>query len=178
MSKLDKLTDVLQQQVVNYLDTLNYEDIARLGIYFGTDVYEGKTPNEVQQKFIDKFIGVKAFAKFIEEYITTERIFVSSKGTRDLILELTSYITFYATRKLLLSDMDNQLRQSNQRLLHANVNAVLGNVILEKSIEITLHDKKVKATDVLVELVDKLNGLGFSDDELQPLLKKTIKLFK
>jgi hypothetical protein len=178
MNKLDKLTNSLQVQVVDYLDTLCYEDVARLGIYLGTELQEGKTPNEVQQKFIDRFIGRKPFEKYIEEYITSQRTFVSSKGTRDLITEITSYITFYGTRKLLIADLETKKAQSDNRLLHARVNMVLGNVILEKSIYILRNNKEVKATDVLIDLVGKLNELGFSDDVLQEMLIKTIKLFK
>jgi hypothetical protein len=178
MNKLDKLTNSLQVQVVDYLNTLSHEDVARLGIYLGTELQEGKTPNEVQQKFIDKFIGRKPFDKYVEEYITSQHTFVSSKGTRDLISEITSYITFYATRKLIIADLVAKKAQSDNRLLVAKVNSALGNVILDKANDILLHNKEVNATDVLTELVDKLNELGFSNDGLQPLLKKTIKKFK
>ena len=96
MNKLDKLTNALQDKVVSYLDTLNHDDVARLGIYLGSEVFNGVEPNEVQKAFIDKFIGQRQFDKFIEEFVTTQPIFVSSKPTRSLIVELTGYVLRYS----------------------------------------------------------------------------------
>lgn len=178
MGKLDKLSNVLQDQVVTYLDTLNHDDVARLGIYLGSDVFNGVEPNEVQKAFVDKFIGVNAFTRFIEEFVTSKKLFVSSKQTSYLINELTSYVTYYATRKLLESEKQHQHQQSLERLLNANVNSVLGETILSKSVEMYKENKVIKATDVLTELVEGLHELGFGNEELKRLCLSSIKNFK
>ena len=178
MNKLDKLTNALQDKVVTYLDTLNHDDVARLGIYLGSEVFNGVEPNEVQKAFIDKFIGQRQFDKFIEEFVTTHPIFVSSKPTRSLIVELTGYVTYYATRKLLQSEKQHQHQQSLERLLNAKVNAVLARAILAKSIEIHNENKVIKAADVLAELVEGLHDLGFGDENLKELCLNSIKSFK
>ena len=178
MNKLDKLTNALQDQVVRYLDTLNHEDVARLGIYLGNEVFDGVEPNEVQKTFIDKFIGLKQFNKFIEEFVTTQPTFVSSKPTRNHIIELTGYVTYYATRKLLQSEKQHQHQQSLERLLNAKVNAVVARAILAKSIEVDEENKEIKATDVLVELVEGLHDLGFGDEGFKEVCLSSIKTFK
>lgn len=164
MNKLDKLSNALQNQVLVYLDGLSHEEVAKLAIFLGND-FVNKEPDETQKAFIDKFIGLKNFNKFIDEHFKQKPYFLSSVQTKSLLIEITSYVTYYCSRKLLLSDKLLKHEKALQDLLKAEVCSLLGKTILQKIIDQEEKNVKVKLTDVLIELVEGLNKLGLSDDK-------------
>ena len=120
------LTNKLQEKVVEYCNTLSFEELRGLAIYLGSGIENNQKPTEKEQDFCEVFLGAVNYATYLRiKSEIKESYFSGTKTIGYEINELYSFVSFQTiirSSEVLLQLSDEKVKSSKLELKIANKN--------------------------------------------------------
>lgn len=116
------LTNKLQERVVEYCNTLSFEELRDLAIYLGAGITICIQPQVKEQEFCEKYLGAVNYGEYLQYTALPENKkphFSSAFKTGSEIQELYGFVSFQVvvrSSEVLLSLADERVKSSKLNL--------------------------------------------------------------
>lgn len=127
-----KLANKLQERVVEYCNTLSFEELRDLAVYLGAGITTSVKPKEKEQEFCEKYLGAVNYGEYLR-YTALPKdkkpYFSSAFKTGSEIQELYGFVSF----QVVVRSSEVLLNLSSEKVKSSKLNLKIADKNLEKA---------------------------------------------